>query len=119
MTTVPFAVPVEDVDLTPDSGGFPGDVLDGDPRMSTAVLWAAADRAVVRGVWECEPGRFTWNFPRNETLVVLRGHARVRVGDGPELDLSPGTVAAFRTGDRTVWEVTETLRKVFVVDSAT
>lgn len=115
-TPAPFSVRVEDVELTRDTR-FPGEVLAGDPVMGTAVLWASPDRAVVRGVWQAEPGRFTWEFPRNETLVVVRGSARVTVEGGPELTLNPGDVAAFRTGDRTVWEVTESLRKVFFIDS--
>ncbi|MEU6440364.1 cupin domain-containing protein [Streptomyces sp. NPDC047046] len=115
--TVPFALPVEDVVLTEDAA-FPGEVLSGRPTMSSAVLWASTERAVVRGVWQAEPGSFSWDFPRNETLVVLRGRARVTVTGGPVLTLGPGDVAAFKVGDRTVWEVTETLRKVFVVDSA-
>ncbi|MFB7248892.1 hypothetical protein CW362_30140 [Streptomyces populi] len=118
MTTaaVPFSVRAEHVELVRDTR-FPGEVLAGDPVMSTAVLWASPDRKVVRGVWNCEPGRFTWEFPRNETLVVVRGSARVQVEGGPELTLSPGDMAAFRAGDRTVWEVTESLRKVFFIDS--
>ncbi|MFE4974495.1 cupin domain-containing protein [Kitasatospora sp. NPDC056651] len=113
---VPFAVPVEDVELTRDPG-FPGEVLAGSPRMSSAVLWQSGDREVVRGVWQVEPSTFTWAFSRNEVLVVLRGSARVRVEGGPELELRPGVVAGFRPGDRTTWTVTETLRKFFTVDS--
>lgn len=113
---VPFAVPVQDVELTRDAG-FPGEVLAGSPQMSSAVLWQSGDRRVVRGVWQVEPGTFTWNFARNEMLVVLHGHARVQVEGGPQLLLSPGTTAAFKAGDRTVWEVTDSLRKVFYLDS--
>ena len=47
-------------------------------------------------------------------FVVLKGRARVSIEGGPTLNLAPGSVGFLRAGDRTIWQVSETLRKVYV-----
>jgi uncharacterized cupin superfamily protein len=68
----------------------------------------------VVGVWEMTPGVMR-DVEVDEILTVLSGAAVVEFEDGRKLTLEPGTVARLHAGQHTVWTVTETLRKVYVL----
>jgi uncharacterized cupin superfamily protein len=68
----------------------------------------------VVGVWEMTPGAVR-DVEVDEILTVLSGKAVVAFADGSTITLEPGTVARLHAGERTVWTVTETLRKVYVL----
>jgi uncharacterized cupin superfamily protein len=68
----------------------------------------------VVGVWEMTPGVMR-DVEVDEILTVLSGAATVEFQDGSRITLEPGAVARLRAGQGTVWTVTETLRKVFVL----
>ena len=92
-------------------------VLEGAPDASGAVLSRSEDSRIIRGVWECTPGRFRWTFSYDETLVVVAGRATVELDSGERVELAPGTMAFFGRGHDATWTVHETLRKGFHADS--
>ena len=92
-------------------------VLEGDPSPSGAVLSRSDDSRIIRGVWQCTPGKFTWTFSYDETLVVVDGRATVELDTGETVDLAPGVMAFFGRGHEATWTVHETLRKGFHADS--
>jgi uncharacterized protein len=65
------------------------------------------------GLWEMGPGE-DHDTEADEVFVVLAGTGTVAFEDGTTLDLRPGVVVRLHAGDRTVWTVTETLRKLYV-----
>lgn len=66
------------------------------------------------GVWEMTPGVMT-DVEAEELFVVLTGSATVEFADGsPTLRLSAGDVVRLADGAKTIWTVTETLRKVYL-----
>ena len=66
------------------------------------------------GVWEMTPGTMS-DVEAEEVFVVLSGSATVTFADdSPGLHLRTGDVVRLAAGARTVWTVTETLRKVYV-----
>lgn len=65
------------------------------------------------GLWEMAPGEDR-DVEADEVFVVLVGAGTVAFEDGTVIDLHPGTVVRLHAGDRTLWTVTETLRKLFV-----
>lgn len=89
----------------------PADVVSGEPRTASTEL-AALDGTSV-GVWEITVGTVR-DTEIDEVFVVLSGDATVRFDDGSTLELGPGVAVRLYAGDRTVWEVRETLRKVYV-----
>ncbi len=101
------SAPLEPWDLPP------GAVVAGTPATSGCVIAQSADGCVVRGLWECTPGSFRWTWTYDETLVVVRGRARVHVDGGPVVELGPGDLACFDRGQSATWETVETLRKAF------
>jgi uncharacterized cupin superfamily protein len=66
------------------------------------------------GVWEMTPGAMS-DVEVDELFIVIAGHAVVELeSDGTRIELSPGSVGRLAAGARTVWTVTETLRKIYV-----
>jgi uncharacterized cupin superfamily protein len=69
------------------------------------------------GVWEMTPGVMT-DVEADEVFVVVSGSATVEFGDGSQsLRIGPGDVVRLAAGAKTVWTVTETLRKVYLTGS--
>lgn len=92
-------------------------ILEGSPDASGAVISRSDDSRIIRGVWECTPGKFNWTFSYDETLVVVSGSATVELDTGEQVDLAPGVMAFFGRGHEATWTVRETLRKGFHADS--
>jgi uncharacterized cupin superfamily protein len=114
-----FAVDVATAELVPLALD-PEQVLAGTPETSALTLEERvhADVTVERGIWQITPGVAT-DVEVDELFVVVSGRATVQIEDGPTLELAPGTVGTLRAGDRTVWRVHETLRKVYVATTPT
>ncbi|TXN28113.1 cupin domain-containing protein [Lacisediminihabitans profunda] len=92
-------------------------VVAGEPMTGSAVLCTrgAGDIGAEEiGVWEMTPGSMR-DVESDEVFVVIAGRATVRFDhDGTVLQLGPGTVGRLAAGQRTVWTVTETIRKVYI-----
>nr|WP_163797058.1 cupin domain-containing protein [Mycolicibacterium sediminis] len=99
--------------MTLEHEGVPPDqTLAGEPTTASQTL-TEIDGVEV-GVWEMTPGTMS-DVEAEEVFVVLSGSATVAFADdSPSLDLRAGDVVRLATGARTVWTVTETLRKVYV-----
>jgi uncharacterized cupin superfamily protein len=65
------------------------------------------------GLWGMEPG-VDHDTEVDEVFVVLAGRGTVAFEDGEVITLAPGVAVRLRTGERTTWTVSETLRKVYV-----
>jgi uncharacterized protein len=87
--------------------------VSGSPRTGVHALTEFGGLEV--GVWEMTPGVMT-DVESDEVFVVLSGAATVEFADGePALQLAAGDVVRLTAGAETVWTVTETLRKVYLV----
>ncbi|MET4704094.1 cupin domain-containing protein [Frigoribacterium sp. UYMn621] len=115
----------------PDSAAGPGDaavaagevqiilepvaleqVLDGAPSTGFTTITTLGDLEV--GVWEMTVGSMR-DVETDEVFVVIAGRATVSFdADDRVMDLSAGSVARLSAGERTVWTVTETIRKVYL-----
>lgn len=67
------------------------------------------------GVWEMTPGTAV-DTETDEVFVVLSGRASIAFEAPalPTVEVGPGSVMRLSAGMRTVWTVTETLRKVYI-----
>ena len=88
-----------------------------EPDGASAAL-GTASRALLEGdlevgLWEAGPGTDT-DVEADEVFVVLSGAGTVTFEDGSAITLLPGVLVQLRAGDRTTWEVTERLRKLYV-----
>lgn len=85
----------------------PSIVVEGSPTVG----WAMAGTGF--GVWEHSVGVST-DIEVDEVFLVLSGSGRVEFeGERASLMLEPGTLASLEAGEKTVWTITQTLRKVF------
>jgi uncharacterized cupin superfamily protein len=90
--------------------------LDGDIEVRSRVDFVTDDRRVVTGIWQSETGRSRWEFDtRGEIIHVLSGAMTVTEDGGEPVTLSAGSSAIFPIGWHGQWNVTETIRKVYVV----
>lgn len=74
-------------------------------------LWA--DDIAEVGLWDAGPGADT-DVEADEVFLVLAGEGTVIFHDGDTIELKPGTLVRLYAGDRTTWEITDRVRKVYV-----
>lgn len=87
-------------------------LVGGAPTIAAEAIGRFADLEV--GIWEMTPGVMS-DTEAEELFVVLSGSATVEFRDGTApLTLGPGDVVRLTEGARTVWTVTETLRKIYL-----
>lgn len=94
---------------SPDPGADDAD--SGDPRVVDTAVTTLGEAEI--GLWQVEPG-VLHDVEVDEVFLVLGGAGSVTFADGSVLALRPGVLVQLRDGDRTVWEITETLRKLYV-----
>ena len=101
------------VDLELDHEPVPVEqVVTGSPSTGSRSVGTFSGHEV--GVWEMTPGAMS-DVEADELFVVVSGRATVEFVDtGTWMLLGPGDVVQLRAGARTVWTVTETLRKVYL-----
>jgi uncharacterized cupin superfamily protein len=81
--------------------------------LSTAVR-ALVEGELEVGIWEAGPGTDT-DVAVDEVFVVLAGAGTVTFEDGSVVELRPGVLVRLHEGDRTTWEISERLRKVYLI----
>ncbi len=87
-------------------------VVTGAPQTGWRALGAFGGHEL--GVWEMTPGAMS-DTEADEIFVVLAGRATIEFVDtGTWTLIGPGDVVQLHAGARTVWTVTETLRKVYL-----
>lgn len=96
----------------------PEQVVAGAPTVGEVALGDIAfgsGQGATVGVWECTPGMST-DTSVDEVFVVLSGRARIDFvkPELPSIDVRAGDVVRLDAGMKTVWTVTETLRKIYV-----
>lgn len=86
----------------------------GEPHEAALVLHK--DDELEIGIWECSPGRFPGvRSGYNELMVFTKGAGAITPQGGDPLPLQPGTVYPTLDGWVAEWDVTETVRKVYVI----
>ena len=90
-----------------------GDVIEGSPTAATVALTGLGGAEI--GIWEMTTGTAT-DTESDEVFVVLSGRARVEFVEPPlpPIEVGAGSIVRLSEGMRTVWTVSETLRKVYI-----
>ena len=89
----------------------PGEVVDGSPTSAVHTLGSMGGTEV--GLWEMSEGTAR-DTEVDEVFVIVSGRGSVVFEDGERIDLAPGVAVRLTAGERTVWTVTERVRKVWV-----
>src|SRR4051812_46063637 len=67
------------------------------------------------GIWECSPGRWQRTIMQEEFAHFVKGSARFIPDDGEAIDIHAGDTIWFPANSAGVWEITEEVRKVYVI----
>jgi uncharacterized cupin superfamily protein len=87
------------------------EILDGFPMAGSRSIATVAGAEV--GIHEMSPG-MARDIECDEVFVVISGRGSLEFEDGEVLPLGPGSVVRLNRGDRTIWHISETLRKFYV-----
>ncbi len=68
------------------------------------------------GVWECTPGGWAISDrPDTEVGMIVGGRGTITDAEGAVRELEPGVVVTLPQGWSGRWDISETLRKVYVI----
>ena len=73
-------------------------------------------QATFSGLWRCEPMTFDYEFPGDEYIHVLDGSLEVKT-DAETYNLNKGDIVLFHKGIKSVWTITSSFKKFFVIDN--
>ena len=86
----------------------------GDPQTSGITFFSG--HGVEVGVWECTPGGWAIvDRTTTETMLLLAGTVTITPADGEPVALGEGDVFVLPKGWSGRWDITETVRKLYVV----
>jgi uncharacterized cupin superfamily protein len=78
-------------------------------------FYATADESILSGVWECAPCRVQIDaYPVHEMMTVISGSVTLSRDERSET-FTAGDTFFIARGTPCIWEVTETLRKFYMI----
>ena len=81
-------------------------------------FFASDDKKTSVGVWECAPTIEEFDdYPDNEMITVISGSVRVTNENGDSETFTSGDTFFIAKGEKIKWEITEKLRKFYMVSS--
>src|SRR5262245_57832053 len=95
---------------------FPDDdILEGKPNSRVHWVRREGHGSQVVGIYRSEPAAIRYLWEADETIHVLEGRVRIEFEDGRSVELGPGDVGSFTSGDRAVWHILEPFCELFVL----
>lgn len=93
------------------------DAFTGDDRTElNHTFFATSDESVTTGVWECAPCREEIDaYPVHEMMAVISGSVTLTAPDGRAETFTAGDAFFVPKGTRCTWEITEKLRKFYMI----
>jgi len=87
-----------------------------DRREVCRPFFDTADQSVLTGVWECAPCRMEFeDYPVHEMMTVISGSVTLTHADGRAETFTAGDVFFVAKGAKLTWQITETLRKFYMI----
>lgn len=81
-------------------------------------FYSTDDDSVLSGVWQCAPCKeHIDSYPVHEMMTVISGSVTVTNDGGAPETYSAGDTFVIPKGTKCVWEITETLRKFFMISA--
>lgn len=104
----------DDLEALPDLKSSPGyEVIDGNPKTYMRMDQGNADSKHRLGIWCCTPGSFRCVEKGDELQTLLEGSLTLIYDDGSEHHFGPGDSIYTEKGERVIWKIHETVKKVF------
>ena len=87
-----------------------------DKRELNHTFFQTEDGSTLSGVWECAPCREEIDaYPVHEMMTVLAGSVTLTNADGSSESFTAGDAFFIAKGTKCIWEITETLRKYYMI----
>ena len=104
--------------MQPSSFTAPETFTTDDHREVNHFFFATDDESILSGVWECAPCREEIeSYPVHEMMTVISGSVTLTDADGTSQTFTAGDTFFITKGTKCIWEITETLRKFYLIAS--
>lgn len=81
-------------------------------------FFATDDESILTGVWECAPSKEVIDsYPVHEMMTVISGSVTLTDAEGNAETFTAGDTFFIPKGTPCTWEITETLRKFYMIAS--
>ncbi|MDH3693931.1 MAG: cupin domain-containing protein [Gammaproteobacteria bacterium] len=90
-------------------------MLEGESHTRGVLLHKGENGESECGVWECTPGYWQCHVERDEFCHFLSGQCEYISHSGENIHIEPGTIAFFPAGWKGTCQVTQTIRKVYMI----
>jgi len=87
----------------------------GEPLAMTASSSVERSDGVEAGIWECSPGRWRRQVREQEFCHFIAGRCTFTPDGGEPLQIEAGDALMLPANCTGIWDVTETVRKTFVL----
>ena len=87
----------------------------GEPLAMTASSSGERSDGVEAGIWECSPGRWRRQVREQEFCHFIAGRCTFTPDGGEPLQIEAGDALMLPANCTGIWDVTETVRKTFVL----
>ncbi len=87
----------------------------GQPLAQTSFFTVDRADGVETGVWECTPGRWRRQVAEQEFCHFTHGRCTFTPDNGAAIAIQAGDALLFPENTQGIWDVTETLRKTYVI----
>lgn len=117
MTDRDFRLNPQPEGMTPSDFMAPDSFTTDDKTEINLFAHAEADESLLAGVWEVAPCREEYpdGYPVHEMMTIISGSVTMTHPDGRAETFTGGDTFFITKGSPCVWEVTETLRKFYMI----
>ena len=106
----------------PETGMQPSDMIEvsafttSNQSETNCTFFQTENSSVINGVWECAPCvEEIESYPVHEMMTVISGSVTMTNDDGSSDTFISGDTFFIAKGTKCTWEVTETLRKFYMI----
>jgi len=114
-SSAPHLSPASGWDDEFDDWGVIDTMLEGTSRTYGKVLSRRPDGSSETGIWHCTPGTWQCHVISDEFCHFLSGRCVYTHESGDVINVVPDTIAYFPKDWKGICEVTETIRKVYMI----
>jgi uncharacterized cupin superfamily protein len=116
MTERDFRLPPDPAAMQPSDICPPEAFTSADHSELNFTAFATDGEEILSGVWECAPSREVIDaYPVHEMMTVISGSLTLTHADGRAETFTKGDTFFIAKGTPVIWEITETLRKFYMI----
>ena len=116
MACIDFRLPSDPAAMEPSDMCPPEAFTSDDHSELNYTVFATNDESTLSGVWECAPSREVIDaYPVHEMMTVISGAVTLTHADGRTETFTSGDTFFIAKGSKLIWEITETLRKFYMI----